>query len=818
MIIKHSIEEVFSMNKYEVNIKKLRKMFNEKSLKFKNTSDLNCETAPFGQKRAIDALSFALSVKNKAFNIYVTGPTGTGKTSMIKNVLKQRAEEESPGFDYLYVNHFSNPTAPVVIKLSPGAGSVFKEAVDNFIKDIQIEIPKAMESPIVNEKRMVIIKKYQRMEQEIYQEITNFTRTQGFTIEKSQNGIIARPLNKDGDLISEEEYAQLDTATREDIEQRQLAIQEKMDEAARHELKNEKAFKKEVAQFEENVISTVITPLINELKTEYKNNDQVSSYFDAVRKNIFKHSQAFLMKESTSGNERAQAYVEHVLAQHKINLFIDRAKDTCAPVVFETNPTYNNLFGWIEHEERNGYLSTDFNKIKPGAIHRANSGYLVIQVVDLLKNPFAYDDLKRALRNQHTKVGENPFSTYSIRPLKKLEPEAIELDVKVILIGSSYYFSMLNHYDEEFARLFKIKADFDSFVRKNDESIDDFLKFIALRTRTKKMLPLNRGAVAEMIDYSTRLSGQFNRLSARLSSLEDILWEADHLAKSSNKRVIARQQIEDAIKQNEYRHGRFENIIRESIYNGTIMIDVDGEKIGEINGLAVYQIDDYAFGVPSKITSRTFAGKGGVINIEREANLSGSIHDKGVAILSGYIGGLFQELTPLNLTASISFEQNYGGVDGDSASSTETYAILSALSGFPINQSIAVTGSVNQMGQIQPIGGVNEKIEGFFEICKHSGLTGKQGVMIPHQNIKNLMLKKEIVEAVKAGQFKIYAVKTIQQGMEILTGQKFGNHLKKGGFTKDSVLDKAYDKLLHFVRQQIDISKKVKNKKIPSKK
>ncbi len=783
------------ITKFLVDTKDLRKQFNSKRLKFDNTSEIVTDNNPFGQKRAIDALNFGLSIKNKAFNIYVTGPTGCGKTSIIKKVLKEYAKNETAGFDCVYVNNFVNPAQPIAIKFKKGEGRVFEADIDSFVKDLKLEIPKAMDTPRTNEKRMNIIKKYQKMEADIYQEITEFTKEHGFVLEKSQGGIIARPLNEDSKLMTEEEYSNLSDEDKGDIEQRQIAIQKKMDQSARKELKNEKAFKKEMVKLEEDVVSFVMTPLVDDILKKYTDNEKVESYLKELKKNVLKNSQAFLIKEnSTQNNEKAMAYIEYVFSQYKVNLFINRADEDFAPVVFETNPTHSNLFGWIEHEERSsGYLGTDFMKVKAGAVHKANGGYLVIQVVDLLKNQFAYDDLKRALRNKKTKVGDSPLSNYVLRPVKKLEPEEIDLNLKVILIGSSYYFAILNHYDEEFARLFKVKSDFDSFIHKNEENIDQFLKFLSLKTKEKEILPLNRGAVAEMIDYSTRISGHIDHLTARLSNVEDILFESNYIAKKNSRDEITRKDIEKAIESREYRHSRFETIIQETIYDGTILINIDGEKIGEINGLAVYSLDEYSFGIPSKITAQTFAGKSGIINIEREANLSGKIHNKGVAILSGYMGAIFRDITPLNLTASISFEQNYGGVDGDSASSTETYAILSSLSGFSVKQSIAVTGSVNQKGEIQPIGGVNEKIEGFFAICKHFGLTGEQGVMIPHQNIKHLMLKKEVVESVRAGKFHIYAIKNISEGVEILTGK-----------TMEEVIEACRVQLKVFVKQSID--------------
>jgi len=807
-----------NIKNFEVPLNLLRQSYDESLLKFEDTTEIEAGVEPFGQERAINALNFGLSVKNKAFNIYVTGPIGCGKTSIIKKVLKERAKQEPVGFDYVYVNNFADASKPISIKLDRGQGKTFEQDIENLMKDLKIEIPKAIDTPRTNEKRMNIIKKYQKLEAEIYQEISEFTKENGFVLEKTQAGIVARPLNLKGQFMTEEEYTVLSPEEKQDIEKRQMLIQKKMDQSARKELKNEKAFKQEISKFEEDVVSFVITPIIDDLKKKYKENDKVCIYLNSLKENVLKHSQAFLMKDAQ--NEKAQLYLEYIFSLFKVNLFINRLEEeNHAPVVFETNPTYSNLFGWIEHEERHNYLSTDYSKIKAGAIHKANGGYLIIQVVDLLKNPFAYDDLKRALRNKKTKIGDNPLSTYTIRPLKKLEPEDIDLDVKVILIGSSYYFTLLNYHDEEFSRLFKVKSDFDSFIKKDDENLQQFFKFLNLKTKEKEILPLDKSGVAEMIDFSTRLSGHSDRLSTRLSSLEDILFEANYFAIENKKKVISREDIEKAIENKENRHNKFETIIRDTIYDGTIMIDIEGNKVGEINGLAVYSLDEYSFGVPSKITARTYAGKHGIINIEREANLSGKIHDKGIAILSGYLGGLFRDITPLNISASISFEQNYGGVDGDSASSTETYAILSSLSGIPIKQTIAVTGSVNQMGIIQPIGGVNEKIEGFYAICKHFGLTGEQGVMIPKKNIKHLMLKKEVVEAVKNNKFKIYAIETIEEGIEILTGVPFGEKIKSGGYTKDSILDKAYETLMEFVHQNAELVKKAKsvNEKINKK-
>ena len=797
------------MKKYKVKNKDLRYSFDEKNLKFKNTSEIEAATRPFGQHRAIEALTFGLSVKNKAFNIYVTGPTGTGKTSIIKKVLKEFVKDKNAGNDIVFINCFENPSKPISIVMPKGRGKKFKKDMENFINDMKIEIPKAMSSPLISEGRMKIIEKYQKLESAIYQDISNFTREMGFALEKTQAGIIARPVGPDGNFMTEEQFSKLTESEREDIAQRQNKIQKKMDEAAQQETKNEKKFKEEMSKFEDTVIISIVNPAISLIRKKY-NDKKLKKYFKHLKENIAKHKQAFLLKDKEKNNEKALAYLEYVFTQYKVNLFIDNSENQHAPIIFERNPTFNNLFGWIEHEEQNGYLSTNFTKIKPGSIHKANGGYLVIQVLDLLKNSLAYDELKRTLRNKTSKVGENPFAMYSLKPLKRLEPEDIELDIKVILIGSSHYFALLNRYDEEFSRLFKVKADFDHFVHKNEENLEQFFKFLKMKTEEKEVMPLNRGAVAELIDYSTKIAGQHNRLTSRLSKLEDIIYEADYIAKTKNKRVISRENIEEAIKNREFRNGKFKQLIHDSIHEGTTLIDVTGEKIGEINGLAVYSIDDFSFGVPTKITARAYAGKRGIINIEREAKLSGKIHDKGIGVLSGYLSGLFKDITPLTLSVSISFEQNYGGVDGDSASSTETYAILSALSGYPIKQNIAVTGSVNQMGIIQPIGGVNEKIEGFFDICKKEGLTGEQGVIIPIQNVKNLMLSKEVVEAVKEGKFHVYAITTIEEGMEILTGKKFGKRLKDGHYGKDSIMGRAYKTLMEFVVQSGEQTKKAK--------
>jgi len=798
------------MKKHKIKIKDLRNSFNEKDLPFKNTSEIEEDLKPFGQHRAIEALNFGLSVKNKAFNIYVTGPTGTGKTSIIKKVLKSYVENKEPSEDIVFLNCFTDPSKPISIVMDKGQGKELKKDMEDFINDIKIEIPKSMKSPLMSDRKMKIIKKYQKLEQKIYQDISAFTKENGFALEKTENGVVARPLNKDGKFMTEETFDKLTEKEKDEVGIRQASIQEKMDVAAQQETKNEKSFKEDISKFENDSILKIITPNVNEIKKKYKDK-KLTKYFKDLKDNVAKHKQAFLMSEKDAANEKAQGYLEYVFSQYKVNLFIDNSEQETAPVIFERNPTFNNLFGWIEHEERNGYLSTSFQKIKPGSIHKANGGYLVIQVLDLLKNSSAYDELKRALRNKTSKVGENPFAMYSLKPLKKLEPEDINLDIKVILIGASQYFGMLNRHDEEFSRLFKVKADFDHFVEKNNENLEQFFKFLKMKTEEKEIMPLNRSAVAEMIDYSTEIAGQNNRLTSMLSKLEDILYEANYIATTLNKRVVSRENIETAIKNRNSRHGKFKGLIHNSIHEGSTLIDIKGEKLGEINGLAVYSIDGVSFGIPSKITARTYAGKRGVINIEREAKLSGKIHDKGIAVLTGFLSGLFRDITPLSFSSSISFEQNYGGVDGDSASSTETYAILSSLSGYPIKQNIAVTGSVNQMGMIQPIGGANHKIEGFFEICKENGLTGDQGVIIPIQNVKNLMLSKEVIEAVKDGKFHVYAITTIEEGIEILTGKKFGKELKDGGYTKNSILDKAHKKLMEFVIQssnQVKVAKK----------
>ena len=592
-----------------------------------------------------------------------------------------------------------------------------------------------------------------------------------------------------------------------EIEERSQALQEKIIDYTKEIREIEKETKEILEQLDQKVALTAAGYHFDELKKTYESCQDVLDYLEAVKADILENIDDFLIDEEDDGNPFqgifARRRTEDPYMKYKVNLFVDNSETKGAPVITADNPTYYNLIGKVEYENRMGVMITNFTKIKPGFLHYANGGYIIIQAKDILTKSYAWEGLKRALLNHKLQI-ENIGEHAGLVTTTSLNPDPIPLDVKVVLIGNLEIYQLLYYYDEDFRKLFKIKADFDVEMDYNLENMTRLASFIHTHCNEHNLLHFDRKAVAKIVEYSTRLAGHQDKLSTRFNQLVEIIYEADTWAKMNNADIVTDEHVEKAIKEREYRNNLYEEKIQESIDEGTILIDTEGKEVGQVNGLAVYNLGQYSFGKPVRITATTFVGRNGIINIERESNMSGKIHNKGVFILGGYLGQKFAQEHPLALTAHIAFEQSYGGVDGDSASSTELYALLSSLAEVPIDQGIAVTGSINQKGEIQPIGGVNEKIEGFYEVCKNKGLTGEQGVIIPHQNVKNLMLKDEVVKAVEEGKFHIYAIQSVEEGIEILTGMPAGKQDEYGEYEENTVFSKVADKLKRF----INLSKK----------
>jgi len=772
----------------ELSADEIRKECDTSFMHCKTTKDLEPLLKIIGQKRAVKALEFGLGIKDQGFNIYVAGYPGTGRKTAVKNFVEKIALAESTPSDWCYVNNFSNQYEPTAIKLPSGKGKEFKEDVKNLIENIRSALPKAFESEDYASKRESTIRNLERQRKEIIDKINSKAKQEGFLIQNTKVGLLLVPIINDKP-ISQEELLKLPKETKDKIQAKREKLESELRSVMRQFLDMEQKIQAELKKLNREVAIYAIGHLVENLKTEHKENSQIIEYLKGIQTDILDNLALFVSKRQPQQNQtqlQMPWMKETPFKKYKVNTIVDNSKINGAPVIIEFNPNYQNLFGKTEKEAQFGALTTDFTMIHAGALHKANGGYLIIPVEDLLRNPFAYDGLKRALKNEVITI-EEPQQRYGFINVKSLKPTPIPLNAKVILIGEPQLYRQLFALDKDFTELFKVKAEFDTTMERTEENIKQYAGFVCTLCQKEGLTHLNGSGLAKLIEYSQRLAQDQKKLSTRFSEVGDIIREANFYAKKEKSKTISGDFVRKAIEEKIYRSKLIQEKIQEMIERGLILIDTKTEQVGQINGLAVMGIGGFAFGSSSRVTASVGLGRGGIVDIEREAKMGGPTHTKGVLILSGYLNEKFAQENPLSLTARLVFEQNYGGVDGDSASSTELYAILSAISGLPIKQNIAVTGSVNQKGEVQAIGGVNEKIEGFFEICKINGLSGKQGVMIPESNVQNLMLKEEIVEALKNGKFHIYSAKTIDEGIEGLTGIKAGKRQQDGTFLKGTV-------------------------------
>jgi len=756
-----------------------------------STDDLRpCEDF-IGQRRAVDAITFGLGMEYGEYNIYLAGPTGVGKSTTIETILARVAKDRATPGDWCYVYNFQDPNEPKAIELPTGRGKLFKKDMDEFLQVLKTDIPRAFESKEFEEQRQNIMNEFQRKKNNLFEELQKQGAENQIQIQFSPTGIITIPL-VEGKPVTQDGYNTLDDATKAAIQEKKEKIDNLVADALKTSRKIENDAGERLKELEKRVALFSVGQIIETLREKYTAFPKLIDYLDQMQKHILENIDIFLPEKNMQQAGmpfmmRGPQQQAPQFTEYKVNVIIDNSLTEGAPVIFETNPTYTNLFGSIEKEVRYGALFTDFSMIRAGSLAKANGGYIVLEILDMFKYPFVWDALKKAIENEELRI-EDVYQQYGFSGPVGIRPEPIKLDVKVILAGNSYIYQMLYSYDEDFRKLFKVKADFDSVVDRNDETLSQYACFIRTICDRDRLKSFDRGGIERVIEYSSRLSGDQNKLSVQLGSITKILKEADYWSRlEGGEGFTRREHVEKAIEEKIYRSNMVEEKIQESIAKGVIMVDTEGMVTGQINGLAVYNMGDYAFGKPSRITCETYMGTEGLVNIERRARMSGNIHDKGVLILSGYIGSNYAQKVPLSLSASIGFEQTYEMIDGDSASAAELIVLFSSLSGVPVKQSLAITGSVNQKGQIQPIGGVNEKVEGFFEVCKAKGLTGEQGVVIPFQNVKNLMLKKSVVEAVKAGKFHIYPVETIEQATETMTGKEAGKRGDSGKFKRGTI-------------------------------
>lgn len=784
-----------------LKVSQLRRKCDCSKLGFETTESITYkDETVIGQKRAMESLEFGLGLNVRGYNIFVLGEPGSGKTSTVRKILTKRASKMPTSSDLCYVYNFKEPERPKPLILPPGVGRKFAIAIEQFIEELKQNIPKLLTSKRFTEKKSKIVNHYHNKVEKLLKKFVKEAHRKGLELKLQGDQLIFPPID-----ITEEEFEKLPEEKQKDIETNIRAFKERLADYERLHRKIEKEMEEGILKEERKEIKQVVHEGIEELKKRFgEYSEQIVSYLEDMEKHILENHRKFIEERQSKEEEEKLPYEQpsedHRFIEYKVNVMVDRSHEKGAPVIIERNPTYQNLMGYFEYREEKGALKTDHTLIRPGALHNAWGGYLVLQVNDLMRHPVAWEALKKALRDRELKIEEfeeegRPKTTGTLKPLP------IPLEVKVILIGNPDSYYLLYNNDEEFVRLFKVKVDFESsmpWTRRNVLKLASFLGSIA---KEEKMLPLHAEAVARIVEEGARLVESKRRITTRLSLLMDIVAEADYFARRYNQNIITREAVEKAIKARKYRHGKIKDITLQMIEEGTLLIDTKGEAIGQINGIFVYDLGDYAFGIPCKITARTYAGKKGVVNIEREVQLSGAIHDKGSLIIIGYLGGRYAQDYPLCFSASVTFEQVYEEIEGDSASCAELFALLSSLANIPLKQGIAVTGSVNQKGLIQPVGSINEKIEGVFKICESKGLTGEEGVIIPRANIENLMLSEEVIEAVKEKKFNIWAITTVDEGMEILTGKRAGVRLSDGSWEPDTINYYIDKRLREFARK-----------------
>ncbi len=776
---------------FAVSDDQLRISFDEDAFSFESTDELEPIDEVIGQERAIEALHFGAEIDREGYNIFALGPRGTGKSETIEEYLQEKAKEgEVPG-DWVYVNNFEEPDAPNAMCLPCETGRELRDDMDEFVQQLQTDIPEAFDSDEYRQEREKIQSTYESRQKELLQELEETAREKDFTVLQTPGGHMLAPV-VDGEVLTPDEFASLDDEKMEEIEEKREGLQEEHKEITNQIQELQQSAREEVNELDRRIVQQVVAALIDRLKEKYEELQSVQEFLDEVTEDLMKNVKKFKqLGQSEDQQPPAQlAFLQQRKGpnfdKYRVNLLVDNSESCDAPVVVESNPTYYNLLGRIEHEGQMGELHTDFTMIKPGALHRANGGYLILEAKELLTKPFAWEGLKRALKNGRIKT-EPMGQEYRAIQTKTLAPEAIPLDVNVVLLGSAEIYYLLCQFDEDFSELFKVKADFNVQTDFNGEVAEQYARYIAGICEREELKPFDAGAVRKVVEEGIREVSHKEKISTRIKELEDLVRQADFWANENGNGTVRVEDVKTAVDKQIYRANRIEERIQEVIEEDTILIDTDGEQVGQVNGLSVLSLGDYQFGKPARITARTHAGKDGVINIEREADLGGRIHNKGVLILSGYLQGEFSSVRPIALSASLTFEQSYQEVDGDSASSTELYALLSSLSDLPLRQDLAVTGSINQHGDVQAIGGVNEKIEGFYQVCRRDGLTGEQGVIIPESNVKHLMLRDEVAKAISDGQFHVYAVDHVDRGIELLTGQPAGERQEDGSYPEGTV-------------------------------
>jgi lon-related putative ATP-dependent protease len=800
----------------ELESKQLRRLCGLDDLDFETTDELPVVEEIIGQPRGCRALEFGLDVRSPGFNIYVLGPAGTGRATAIERFVQRRAEKGETPLDWCYVYNFAEPHRPRAIQLLPGLGQAFCQDMTGLVEYLRIEIPRAFEGEVYEKALSEVQQAKEKRQSEIFSELDAHARQQGFALIQTPTGLNIAPIIEE-QVISQEQFAQLPPETQKELEEKGRQLQGRIAEAMRQVQQIAKQTRQEAQKLDQKVVTAIAAPAIQEIAEKYKDSEEICLYLDEVQADIVAHVSDFKSQPVQESPVKAVGLPmtpkKPSFLRYRVNLLVDNSQTTGAPVIIENNPSYHNLMGRVEHESRIGSTYTDFTMIKAGALHRANGGYLILRAGDVLSNPLAWEALKRTVKTKEIQL-EELTQQFQLVATATLEPEPIPVKVKVVLMGGSSLYYRLHGADEDFRKWFKVKADFDVDMEWTPETQHQYALFIRARCQEEKLLPFDRTGVAEVVEHGARLAGDQEKLTTRFGLVADLVREASFWAIHNGRSVVTADDVRQAIEEQTYRANMIEERERALMQQGTLMLDTEGERVGQVNGLSVVTIGNYSFGRPSRVTARTFAGKGQVTAIEREVNMSGRLHNKGVLTLTSFFNAKFAQKKPLGLSASITFEQTYERVDGDSASSTELYALLSSLSGYPIKQGIAITGSVNQHGEIQAIGGVTPKVEGFFRVCQARGLTGEQGVIIPAQNVRHLMLHREVVDAVRENKFHIYAIRSIDEGIAILTGREAGELDEKGNYPPGSVYRAAIERLEEMVQKPED--KKEENESTPN--
>ncbi len=768
------------------------------SLDFSDTTELENLNQILGQARAVEALHFGLGIRQDGYNIYAMGSPGTGKHTVVQLYLQRQAENLPPPDDWCYINNFKDGHKPHVLRLPAGQATDLQKDMEHLIEDLQSAIPTAFESENYNQAAQEIQQRFEDLNEEAISKVRKDAESHDIILIHTPSGFTLAPM-REGKAISNEEYDALSDDEQEEISEHIETLEQKLNEVVQHLPATRRETQEEVRKLNRDTANAAVQGQIGELRIKWEAEPEVCKYLDDVQENLVNNAGGFRREDEENAQLPFITADSSPFRHYMINILVDNGGEKQAPIIYETHPTYLNLTGRVEHRAQFGALITDFTMVKPGSLHRANGGFLLIDAHRILQRPYAWEGLKRILQTQEIRI-ESLEQMLSLASTSSLEPEPIPLDVKVVILGNRMIYYLLHHYDPDFGELFKVSADFEEEMDRTPENNRLYARLISTLTNHNGLIPFTSDGVARVIEQASRFAGETSKLSIRTRKLTDLLREADFWARENGKKMVSAEDIEVALEKQSFRTDRIEQRMREEILKNNILVETDGEKTGQINGLSVTKMGQNMFGQANRITANVRLGSGDIIDIEREVEMGGPIHSKGVLILSGFLGERFARERPLSLHASLVFEQSYGGIEGDSASSAELYTLLSSLADAPIRQSLAVTGSVNQKGEVQSIGGVNEKIEGFFELCRERGLSGDQGVLIPASNVQHLMLRQEVVEAVRQGQFNIYPVATIDEGIALLTGVPAGERDGGGNYPANSIngmVDRRLDAMAH---------------------